>query len=368
MTNPGKEKIAFVCQRYGLEVNGGSELYCREVAEHLAETEDVTVYTTCAVDYITWNNEYPAGESTLNGVHIRRWPVQFPRQRIIQGICGRWIRYSPVHSSAVERRWIRAQGPVCDAALDALWEHQGEYRAIFFMTYLYYLTAMGVPRGFRNALLIPTLHDEWPAYLRHYDRVFRGAKGIVWNSREELEFAEKRFPGIGTVPGVKVQLRFQLVRFIQNPPLSIKFGHIFKSQHPLVGIHLFELLVGGLRHRVHAAPGDDVAPPCLLPRDIVDIRHPARLRDGDQLHRADLLHLLDLFVVPAREGTVILRAGDVAADNVHIFPAREPVRAVAVPDPDQIVESVLIRQAVVQCHIELLIGIRYVRAPPEPLA
>ena len=211
------EKIAFVCQRYGEEVNGGAELYCRQVAEHLAGHYEVDVYTTCAVDYITWNNEYPAGESTLNGVHIRRWPVQFPRQRIIQGICGRWIRYSPVHSSALERRWIRAQGPVCDAALDALWEHQGEYRAIFFMTYLYYLTAMGVPRGFRNALLIPTLHDEWPAYLRHYDRVFRGAKGIVWNSREELEFAEKRFPGIGTVPGVITGIGIEVPEELKVP-------------------------------------------------------------------------------------------------------------------------------------------------------
>ena len=195
-----KSKIAIVCQRYGLDVNGGSELYCRQVAERLSSIYDVTIYTTCAVDYITWKNHYPAGEENINGVRVKRFPVSEERDiKRFNEICDS-VMSRPDHTDAQEEEWVRKQGPVCDALLDCLDEEQRQYRAIVFMTYLYYLTVMGSKRAYPHTVLIPTVHDEPPAYLRIYDQVFAAAKGIAWNTEEERSFARKRFPAIKDTP------------------------------------------------------------------------------------------------------------------------------------------------------------------------
>ena len=55
------KKIAIINQRYGLEVNGGSELYSRQIAERLTAKYDVEVLTSCAIEYVKWSNHYKEG-------------------------------------------------------------------------------------------------------------------------------------------------------------------------------------------------------------------------------------------------------------------------------------------------------------------
>lgn len=187
------KKIAFVCQRYGLEVNGGAELHCRQLAERLNEYYDVEVLTTCAIDYITWENEYQPGEEMINEVLVRRFPADFPRDIKMFGALSGEIFSNKMHSSKQEDEWLRAQGPVSGELLNFIKENYQEYQAVIFMTYLYYPTAVGILIDIPNKLLIPTAHDEPPVYLRHYKKVFKAPKGIIYNTIEEQRFIQKKF-------------------------------------------------------------------------------------------------------------------------------------------------------------------------------
>lgn len=197
-----KEKIAFVCQRYGLEVNGGAELLCRQLAEKLKGIYDVEVYTTCAMDYVTWDNHYKEGIEMLNGVTVRRYATSVSRNQKQFVHISEKVYTNPNHTDAEELEWIEKQGPVCQKLLNDIANKHKDYKAVLFMTYLYYLSAKGLPMNLPNAILIPTLHDEPPIYLRYYDKVFEAAKGFIWQTPEELEFAERRFPQIKGKPGV----------------------------------------------------------------------------------------------------------------------------------------------------------------------
>ena len=81
-------KICFTVQRYGLEVNGGAELLTRQLAERMASDYDVHVFTTKAIDYMTWADEYDKDEEVIGGVTVHRFSVAKTRvQDEFDAIC-----------------------------------------------------------------------------------------------------------------------------------------------------------------------------------------------------------------------------------------------------------------------------------------
>ena len=94
-------KLAFVVQRYGQAINGGAELHARYIAEHLRRHAQVEVLTTCATDYVTWQNELPAGVERVNDIDVRRFRVKHERDPIAFGRLSERV-FNQSHSVADE--------------------------------------------------------------------------------------------------------------------------------------------------------------------------------------------------------------------------------------------------------------------------
>jgi len=188
-----RPEIAFVVQRYGPEVTGGSESLARAVGERLAASYRITVYTTCARDYVTWRNELPAGESEVGGIRVRRFPVEEERDldafnRYSDELYGR----SRTHDE--ELVWLRRQGPYAPQLVDALAANASAYRAVVFFTYLYYPTywGLGGPAA-AHSVLVPTTHDEPPLRFGIYDEVFARPRAFGFLTPAEEALVRSRF-------------------------------------------------------------------------------------------------------------------------------------------------------------------------------
>ena len=193
-------KIALINQRYGLEINGGSEYHARLIAERLAKKYEVEVLTTCALNHDKWENYYKPGIHNVNGIVVRRFPTTQNRL--------------PGHPNDGEK-WIDSQGPFVPELIDYIQEYSDEYDVFFPFTYLYYPTVRAIPLIAEKAIVIPTAHNEYPIYYPVYKRVFGADKNFakpaafMFNTKEEQEFIQKLFKNHSIpswVAGVGVEL------------------------------------------------------------------------------------------------------------------------------------------------------------------
>ena len=186
------KRIALVNQRYGLEVNGGSEYYTRLIAERLTADFEVDVITTKALEYTTWENHYTADEEEINGVRVLRFPVAKPRAKDFNEYNGRYLSSSE-RSLEAEEIWFEKQGPYSPAAIDYIRESRDKYDVFIFVTYLYYLTVKGLPEVADKAVLIPTAHEEPFIHFRTYEKLFTLPKAYVFLTDEEKALVQGLF-------------------------------------------------------------------------------------------------------------------------------------------------------------------------------
>ncbi len=201
-------KLAFIIQRYGAEVLGGSEQLCRLLAERLALQHDVEVLTTCARDYVTWQNDYPEGVDRVRGVTVRRFASAATRDIDSFNRLSEWIYNNP-HSRADELEWLKQQGPWCPALIDHLKRHQGQYDVLVFFTYLYATTVLGLEVVPSRSVLVSTAHDEPAIRLGIFKDVFSKPAALCYLTESERRFVQEEFrdrPLLEEVTGVGIDI------------------------------------------------------------------------------------------------------------------------------------------------------------------
>lgn len=190
-------KILYVVQRYGEDIVGGSEAACRQFAEHLVLSgHDVTVLTSCAKSYVTWEDFYDAGDSVLNGVKIHRLPVVGPRLPETFGPMDQWLMSGKGSPSMWEHeRWARLMGPDMRGLREWLIENAAQFDTAVFMTYLYTSTTIGLPivAGRIPTIFQPTAHKEPPLKVGIFESVFRLPDAYLFFTPEEREVVRERF-------------------------------------------------------------------------------------------------------------------------------------------------------------------------------
>lgn len=201
------KRIAFVNQRYGREVNGGSEYYTRLIAEHLTSEYEVEVLTTKAMDYTTWEDHYTEDVEDINGVTVRRFSVDKPRNMKTFLKINDVIPINKNRTPEEEQEWMDEQGPFCPKLVEYIRDNADKYDLFIFVTYLYYTTCRGMAEVANKSILIPTAHDEPYIYFSIFEKEFHLPKGIVYLTEEEKEFVQGMFhnediPNVVTAVGV----------------------------------------------------------------------------------------------------------------------------------------------------------------------
>ena len=223
-----KTRLAFVIQRYGHEVLGGAETLARQVAERLTQHFTVEAITTCALEYTTWANHYPPGETTLNGVLVRRFRTDQPRHPQFDRIYAE-LENNSQRTILDEIEWMKAQGPYSADLLRYLRSAAEDYDLLVFVGYLYFHTYFGLQVAPQRAILLPTTHDEAPLYYSIFNTVFDLPRGLIFLSREEQQLARRRFNLPATLPqaviggGIAVPAEVDVNAFRQKYDLDFPY-------------------------------------------------------------------------------------------------------------------------------------------------
>jgi glycosyltransferase involved in cell wall biosynthesis len=190
-------RVAFVVPRYGPSVVGGAETAARQFAERMVSQLgwQVEVLTTCAEDFVTWEDVFEQGEETLNGVTVTRFAAAAGRDPSFHPFSAALLADPGRASVADAERWVDLQGPVVPALAEA--SIRRDVDAVIFYPYLYYPTVRAIGRVPVPTILHPAAHDEPALHLPVFADVFDAADGLVFQTASERDLVQRTF-GVAT--------------------------------------------------------------------------------------------------------------------------------------------------------------------------
>lgn len=240
-----EKKIALIVQRYGIKANGGSEVFSRMIAEKLHLKYDITVLTSRAIDYHTWQPELPAGKQTENGIKIIRFnhePKATPKSihqrnrrdrgrylyQKIYRFLGRPSWYLKLFPTSEIKPpgnigWIINQGPATFDLTEYLKKNENNYDAFIFVTYLYYPSVAGLMAIPNKSIFIPTMHDEPEAYDPIFQKTMTLPKSLMFLTESEKKFSNEVF-NIANIRQDVMSVGIEKVDDIKKPEAIKKFA------------------------------------------------------------------------------------------------------------------------------------------------
>lgn len=215
-------KLAIVVQRYGADINGGAELHARYIAERLAAHADVRVLTTCARDYVTWKNEFPAGAEIINGIPVERFAVSRERDTLEFDRRSRQV-FQDVHSLHDELQWLDSEGPTSPDLIGRLTRDPGDFDFVVLFSVRYYHAYHGARAVAGRAVLVPTAERDPAIGLSMFHPLFRGVRAVMYNSFEERALINS-VSGNERVPGVVVGVGSEIPAAVDPARARQKFN------------------------------------------------------------------------------------------------------------------------------------------------
>lgn len=182
---PGR--IAFIVPRYAKSIGGGAETLLRELACAIVAQSDshVEVWTTCAMDHRTWENQAPAGEEFDGKIKVTRFPVD-PRDLEVFIRSEHQIQGGEPFSAEKQLAWLSSSVNSEQLYLH-IQENGPKFDVLIFAPYLFATSFWGSLIYPERSVIVPCLHDEEYAYLDVFKAQFSKVRGLLCNAEPERQ-------------------------------------------------------------------------------------------------------------------------------------------------------------------------------------